>query len=189
MASSVFAIRQRTPALGSSFAVWRGLYSTFDCALAKARGREDAWNSIGSGALTGGVLAARSGLAGSVKSAAIGAVMLGMIEGVMFIATRQPPNYGSYLPQDDEDALEDGEGEKSWFKKLAFWEKESDSEKSRRGGAEATVTDRGYVEEQQQMHFPLEPSAATEAEFDSFDLGKEYDFSDDDDEDSLSESA
>lgn len=42
-----------------NFAVWGGLFSTFDCCLIKLRNKEDPWNSIGSGALTGAVLAAR----------------------------------------------------------------------------------------------------------------------------------
>ena len=43
-----------------SFAVWGGLFSTIDCGLANVRGKEDPWNSISSGALTGALLAARS---------------------------------------------------------------------------------------------------------------------------------
>ena len=42
-----------------NFAVWGGLFSTFDCCLMGIRGKEDPWNSIGSGAITGAVLAAR----------------------------------------------------------------------------------------------------------------------------------
>lgn len=41
------------------FAVWGGLFSTFDCSLVAIRGKEDAWNAISAGAMTGGVLAAR----------------------------------------------------------------------------------------------------------------------------------
>ena len=39
--------------------MWGGLFSTFDCCLMGIRGKEDPWNSIGSGAITGAVLAAR----------------------------------------------------------------------------------------------------------------------------------
>ena len=42
-----------------NFALWGGLFSTFDCCLMGLRGKEDPWNSIGSGAITGAVLAAR----------------------------------------------------------------------------------------------------------------------------------
>lgn len=43
-----------------SFAVWGGLFSTIDCGLVRIRGKEDPWNSITSGAMTGAILAARS---------------------------------------------------------------------------------------------------------------------------------
>ena len=42
-----------------NFAVWGGMFSTFDCCLMAVRGKEDPWNSIGSGALTGAVLMIR----------------------------------------------------------------------------------------------------------------------------------
>jgi import inner membrane translocase subunit TIM17 len=42
-----------------NFAVWGGMFSTFDCALIGIRGKEDPFNAIASGFLTGGVLAAR----------------------------------------------------------------------------------------------------------------------------------
>ncbi|KAL1766838.1 mitochondrial import inner membrane translocase subunit Tim17-B [Sigmodon hispidus] len=58
---SVNAVRIRAPQIGGSFAVWGGLFSTIDCGLVRLRGKEDPWNSITSGALTGAVLAARSG--------------------------------------------------------------------------------------------------------------------------------
>jgi import inner membrane translocase subunit TIM17 len=47
--------------LGSigNFAAWGGCFSLFDCGLAYARGKEDPWNAISSGFITGGVLAAR----------------------------------------------------------------------------------------------------------------------------------
>lgn len=43
-----------------SFAVWGGLFSMIDCSMVQVRGKEDPWNSITSGALTGAILAARS---------------------------------------------------------------------------------------------------------------------------------
>ena len=55
-----------------SFAVWGGLFSTFDCTLIAVRGKEDPWNSIASGAITGGVLAARTGLKSSLQAAFFG---------------------------------------------------------------------------------------------------------------------
>ena len=47
-------------AFTGSFAIWGGLFSTIDCGLVRLRGKEDPWNSITSGAMTGAVLAARS---------------------------------------------------------------------------------------------------------------------------------
>ena len=52
------------------------------------RRKEDPWNSIGSGALTGAVLAARGGPSAAVSAAAIGAVLLALIEGVGIAITR-----------------------------------------------------------------------------------------------------
>lgn len=43
-----------------SFAVWGGLFSMIDCSMVQVRGKEDPWNSITSGALTGAILASRS---------------------------------------------------------------------------------------------------------------------------------
>ena len=47
--------------VAGNFGVWGGMFSTFDCALIAVRGKEDPWNSIGSGAITGAILAARGG--------------------------------------------------------------------------------------------------------------------------------
>ncbi|XP_010888975.1 mitochondrial import inner membrane translocase subunit Tim17-B [Esox lucius] len=57
---SANAVRIRAPQIGGSFAVWGGLFSTIDCGLVRIRGKEDPWNSITSGAMTGAVLAARN---------------------------------------------------------------------------------------------------------------------------------
>ncbi|XP_043425662.1 mitochondrial import inner membrane translocase subunit Tim17-B isoform X2 [Panthera pardus] len=71
-----------------SFAVWGGLFSTIDCGLVRLRGKEDPWNSITSGALTGAVLAARSGPLAMVGSAMMGGILLALIEGVGILLTR-----------------------------------------------------------------------------------------------------
>ena len=60
---------------------WGGLFSAFDCTLVAIRKKEDPWNSIFSGAATGGVLA-RGGWRAASKSAAVGGVLLAMIEGL-----------------------------------------------------------------------------------------------------------
>lgn len=56
------AIRREAPRIGGSFAVWGGLFSTFDCTLVAIRHKEDPWNSIAAGALTGGFLQLRTGM-------------------------------------------------------------------------------------------------------------------------------
>ncbi|DAA12858.1 mitochondrial import inner membrane translocase subunit Tim17-B isoform X1 [Bos indicus] len=85
---SVNAVRIRAPQIGGSFAVWGGLFSTIDCGLVRLRGKEDPWNSITSGALTGAVLAARSGPLAMVGSAMMGGILLALIEGVGILLTR-----------------------------------------------------------------------------------------------------
>lgn len=54
-------MKERSPIVGGNFAVWGGMFSTIDCSLVYMRQKEDPWNSIMSGALTGGILAARNG--------------------------------------------------------------------------------------------------------------------------------
>jgi import inner membrane translocase subunit TIM17 len=85
---AVDAVKLRAPVLGGSFAVWGGLFSTFDCALQGIRRKEDPLNSIASGAITGGVLAIRSGVRAAGKSAVVGGVLLALIEGMGILLTR-----------------------------------------------------------------------------------------------------
>ena len=40
--------------------MWGGLFSAIDCGLVYIRKKEDPWNSITSGALTGAILSVRS---------------------------------------------------------------------------------------------------------------------------------
>jgi hypothetical protein len=82
------AVKARAPVLGGNFAVWGGLFSTFDCMLLGIRRKEDPWNAIGSGAITGAVLAVRGGMSASLRSAAVGAILLALIEGVGIAITR-----------------------------------------------------------------------------------------------------
>lgn len=62
--------------MGGSFAVWGGLFASFDCTLMYVRQREDHWNAIAAGALTGGVLSARMGANAAFRSAVMGGVIL-----------------------------------------------------------------------------------------------------------------
>lgn len=78
----------RAPVLGGNFGIWGATFSSFDCALIALRRKEDPWNSICSGALTGGLLAARGGPGAAMRSAAVGGVLLGLIEGVGVLLNR-----------------------------------------------------------------------------------------------------
>ncbi|KAJ6843738.1 putative mitochondrial import inner membrane translocase subunit TIM17-2 [Iris pallida] len=75
------AVRKNAPYVGGSFAVWGGLFSVFDCSLVFARQKEDPWNSILSGAATGGLLSLRQGARASLRSVTVGGVLLALIEG------------------------------------------------------------------------------------------------------------
>ncbi|XP_063136121.1 mitochondrial import inner membrane translocase subunit Tim17-B isoform X1 [Rattus norvegicus] len=104
---SINAVRIRAPQIGGSFAVWGGLFSTIDCGLVRLRGKEDPWNSITSGALTGAVLAARSGPLAMVGSAMMGGILLALIEGVGILLTR----YTAQQFRNGEDLVGNGQGE------------------------------------------------------------------------------
>ncbi|CAA0810548.1 Mitochondrial import inner membrane translocase subunit TIM17-2 [Striga hermonthica] len=75
------AVRMNAPRVGGSFAVWGGLFSTFDCSMVYLRQKEDPWNSIIAGAATGGFLQMRQGLGAASRSAVFGGVLLALIEG------------------------------------------------------------------------------------------------------------
>lgn len=78
----VSAVKNRAPILGGSFAMWGMFYSTYDCSLLGIRGKDDIWNSITAGFLTGGTLAIRQGPKPAFRSALIGGAILGVIEGL-----------------------------------------------------------------------------------------------------------
>ena len=82
------AARLRAPVLGGNFGVWGGLFSVFDCSIAAYRRREDAWNAICAGGLTGGLLAARAGPKAMARNALGGALILAVIEGGMMLMTK-----------------------------------------------------------------------------------------------------
>ncbi|XP_023169626.1 mitochondrial import inner membrane translocase subunit Tim17-B [Drosophila hydei] len=88
MLGSIAAIKTRSPVIAGNFAVWGGMFSTIDCTLVHFRKKEDPWNSIISGAATGGILAARNGIPAMAGSAIIGGVLLALIEGVGILFTR-----------------------------------------------------------------------------------------------------
>ncbi|KAJ1909470.1 translocase of the inner membrane [Tieghemiomyces parasiticus] len=82
LVGAMTAVKARAPVLGGNFAVWGGMFSTFDCAMKSVRQKEDPWNSIASGFITGGLLAARGGLKTATASAVVGGILLALIEGV-----------------------------------------------------------------------------------------------------------
>ena len=88
MAGGLLAVKQRAPILGGNFAVWGLTFSSFDCAFIALRRKEDPWNSIWSGALTGGVLAARGGPGAAGRSAIVGGILLALIEGMGIVLNR-----------------------------------------------------------------------------------------------------
>jgi import inner membrane translocase subunit TIM17 len=62
--------------------MWGGIFSMTDCALISFRRMDDWKNAVVAGGITGGFLAIRGGLSVALKQAAIGAMILAMIEGV-----------------------------------------------------------------------------------------------------------
>ncbi|OAD58209.1 putative mitochondrial import inner membrane translocase subunit Tim17 1 [Eufriesea mexicana] len=84
----LMTVKNRVPQISGNFAIWGGLFSAIECTLIRCRSKEDPWNSILSGALTGGVLAARTGVPSMIGSATVGGVFLALIEGFGIMATR-----------------------------------------------------------------------------------------------------
>mmetsp|Transcript_2582 Transcript_2582/g.3955 ORF Transcript_2582/g.3955 Transcript_2582/m.3955 type:complete len:230 (+) Transcript_2582:219-908(+) len=84
----VSALQARAPVLGGQFAVWGCLFACCDCSLTSIRQKEDPWNSIISGAATGGALAARAGPKAMAQSAVVGGVLLALIEGMGIMFTK-----------------------------------------------------------------------------------------------------
>ncbi|KAH9951549.1 mitochondrial import inner membrane translocase subunit [Amylocystis lapponica] len=81
-------IKARAPVTGGNFGVWGGMFSTFDCAVKGYRQKDDMWNAIISGFLTGGCLAARSGPRSALSSAIACGILLSVFEGVGVLFSR-----------------------------------------------------------------------------------------------------
>ena len=106
LAGGATSARMLAPRLGGSFAVWGGLFSTFDCAMVYARQKEDPWNSIVAGAATGGFLSMRQGAGAAGRSALMGGILLALIEGAGLMLNRvlvNPP-----LPAEDPNLMGPG---------------------------------------------------------------------------------
>jgi len=92
--------RVKAPRTAGSFGVWGLTFSLCECSLVALRRKEDPWNSIMSGAGTGFILAIRQGVLPAVGSAAIGGILLAMIEGVGIALNRfQAEMYKPVAPQ------------------------------------------------------------------------------------------
>ncbi|KAF2839771.1 mitochondrial import inner membrane translocase subunit tim-17 [Patellaria atrata CBS 101060] len=79
---AITAIKARAPVLGGNFGVWGGLFSSYDCAVKGVRKKEDPWNGIIAGFLTGGSLAVRGGPRAMRNGAIATAILIAVIEGV-----------------------------------------------------------------------------------------------------------
>ncbi|KAL1744772.1 Tim17/Tim22/Tim23/Pmp24 family-domain-containing protein [Schizophyllum fasciatum] len=88
LAGAISSMKARAPVTGGNFGVWGGMFSTFDCAVKGVRQKEDAWNAIISGFMTGGCLAARSGPRGAFGSAVACGILLGVFEGFNVLLNR-----------------------------------------------------------------------------------------------------
>jgi hypothetical protein len=88
----------RAPTLGGNFAVWGGLFSTYECGLRHIRRKQDPFNSVTAGFLTGGTLAARAGLKAAGKNAMVGGILLGLIEGLGHVAGKLMGGGGGEAP-------------------------------------------------------------------------------------------
>ncbi|THD27535.1 Mitochondrial import inner membrane translocase [Fasciola hepatica] len=102
--SAMANCRQRAPLVGGAFAIWGGMFTAVDCTLVFARQKEDPWNSITSGAITGAVLAVRHGPAAMVGQAIVGGVILAIIEGLGIMMNRFAPMLMQPPPDSQSDA-------------------------------------------------------------------------------------
>lgn len=64
------------------------MFSCCDCTITYIRKKEDPWNAIISGGVTGGILAARAGMKAAGRSAIAGSLILGAIEGLNLLIMR-----------------------------------------------------------------------------------------------------
>lgn len=79
---AVAAIKARAPVLGGNFGIWGTMFSTYDCTVKGIRQKEDYWNSIIAGFMTGGSLAIRAGPKTALGSGIMCGILLGCFEGV-----------------------------------------------------------------------------------------------------------
>ncbi|MED6203846.1 hypothetical protein PIB30_003135 [Stylosanthes scabra] len=155
------AVRLNAPRLGGSFAVWGGLFSTFDCTMVYVRQKEDPWNSIISGFATGGFLSMRQGPAAATRSAVFGGVLLALIEGAGIMLNKilsaqqqmppimdepMPAGYpsgvgfpGQHVPQPSPPPPAESEGKTSWFGGFFGGGKKEEPASGSGGGSETKI--------------------------------------------------
>lgn len=68
--------------------MWGGVFSSMDCLLIYYRQKDDPWNAVAAGFITGGILAIRGGASVAFKNAVIGGAILLLIEGVSTLVTQ-----------------------------------------------------------------------------------------------------
>ena len=100
MTFAVDAMKARAPVTGGSFATWGALFATFDCSFAAIRRKEDPWNSIASGAATGGLLSRVN-----YDATVVGAGGLAQIHTVMLAAGKQSMDIHSSITHAAPDSL------------------------------------------------------------------------------------
>eukprot|EP00918_Siedleckia_nematoides_P094788 GHVU01208099.1.p1 GENE.GHVU01208099.1~~GHVU01208099.1.p1 ORF type:complete len:157 (+),score=22.42 GHVU01208099.1:451-921(+) len=89
LSGGLYNARLRAPITGGNFAVWGGLFSTFDCTFQYMRKKDDHWNAIASGFTTGYVCALRGGWRNACVSAMFGGTIIAVMEAVGAVFTRQ----------------------------------------------------------------------------------------------------
>jgi hypothetical protein len=197
MSSAITALKTKAPSLGGSFAVWGGLYSSFDCTFAYLRGKEDFKNSIMSGAATGAVLAARStsiishltiwlhdvgriililltsppashitaGWKGSLKSGVVGGGLLALIEGIVFVISRQSPaqqqDFGYAPPPPPLEDVLDVEEKGGFFSSLTNLFSKKEESKPFEMEEETTMDDFGQETKEDDFGDLFQPPPAT----------------------------
>ncbi|CAA0840430.1 Mitochondrial import inner membrane translocase subunit TIM17-2 [Striga hermonthica] len=133
------AVRMNAPRIGGSFAVWGGLFSTFDCSMVYLRQKEDPWNSIIAGAATGGFLQMRQGMGAASRSALFGGVLLALIEGAgimlnkVMSAQQEAPIFVEDLPGGAQGIPQEAAAppsSSSWFGGFFGFRKEDESKSS-----------------------------------------------------------
>lgn len=113
LTNAFVTFKAKAPVVGGNFAVWGGLFSAIDCSMVYMRKKEDPWNSITSGALTGAILSVRNGTGAIIGSAVIGGVLLALIEGFGILFTRfagEQLNPANRVMMEGEDPANGGQG-------------------------------------------------------------------------------